>query len=103
VERPYTWGGSLEVTTRGDAIISIRALGAKLLKESRRVSAAQQGLLGGGLGGGSGFGGGAGYGAGAGGMGGPMGGGDTAAAAAAARLSEVHKVGRCRLTQWNPR
>jgi hypothetical protein len=79
--RPVEAGGCLEVTTRGDAVISIRALGARLLEESRRVSAAQQGLLGGG-----GFGGGGG--GGAGGMGS---GGDPAAAAAAARLRDVHK------------
>ena len=43
--RPVEAGGCLEVTTRGDAVISLRALGARLLEESRRVSATQRGLL----------------------------------------------------------
>jgi nuclear pore complex protein Nup205 len=78
--RPVEAGGCLEVTTRGDAVISIRALGARLLEESRRVSAAHQGPLSGGGYGGGGFGGGRGGGS----------GGESAASAA--RLRDAHKA-----------
>ena len=39
--RPFDAGGVLEVTARGDAVIGVRALGARLSEASRRVSMSQ--------------------------------------------------------------
>ena len=61
--RPVADGGCFEVTSRGDAVVSMRAFGAKLLDASRRVVAASgeggagaEGRGGGGGGGGGGAG-----------------------------------------------
>ena len=39
--RPFEAGGVLEVTARGDAVIGVRALGARLSEASRRISMSQ--------------------------------------------------------------
>jgi len=55
--RPIESGGVLTVTSRGDAIVHLETLGAKLAAESRRVLASRGGVLGGGnFGGGFGHG-----------------------------------------------
>ena len=50
--RPSDAGGVLEVTARGDAVIGVRALGARLLEASRRVSMSRAPTMGGTAGGG---------------------------------------------------
>jgi nuclear pore complex protein Nup205 len=47
--RPFDLGGVLEVTARGDAVVGVRALGARLLEASRRVSTSNN-RIGGGFG-----------------------------------------------------
>ena len=47
--RPAEAGGCLEITPRGDAVVSLRALGARLLEESKRVLGG--GAMGGAMGG----------------------------------------------------
>ena len=47
--RPFDSGGVLEVTARGDAVVGVRALGARLLEASRRVSTSNN-RIGGGFG-----------------------------------------------------
>lgn len=54
--RPFDAGGVLEVTARGDAVIGVRALGARLSEASRRVSMSQAARGTAGNGGGGGFG-----------------------------------------------